>query len=697
MRGRLFVSVTAVLLLLGPRTLAQQSGTQFRSGVTLVTIDVTVLDKDGRPVSDLQAGDFEVKLNGRVQPVRSLTFLQAAAESEMAGAVGPTFDAVTPAVPVTGSAPAVATPRLFVVLVDDLSFAPQRGRALFAATQRFVASLPSGDRVGLTTTTGTKAINPSTDRAPIAEALRTVTGSFSDPRATSLYGPEAGKFSGPDQSVGLAQALAIDRGETGALEDAIVRECFAGDRRAMQGQSLGQILAENQCASAIQREARAAAAAIKQTTEQQLRAFTSVIRAMQPASGLKHLVLLTDGVGLTQDVERLEPVARAAAEAGVQVSVMMERADASLADQGRRVTTGGAQADIGSAQRRREDDAMFLNGAKTVADNLGAVFHNIVGSPDPFFERVRVAATAVYRLAVEPPADTSPGKDFALAARVKRNGLTVIANRRAVAASPAPANAAAPPAAPRFAEEAKKPLTVDEQLQRAIATGRAPRGLELTLARAVRRAGDPAQVTVDVTIEIPASAKGPLDTILGIVDERGAIRTSRKQIEAQAGGDAHRLDFSVPLAPGAYKLRFAAADASGAVGVVESPVEARLTMMGTLAASELMRWSVNGAGEQRRMSGEQIASDAKGLLVALELYAPASGPPADLLVKFTMAPQGNESAATERIVTPEARDGALIAEVEYLVDRLAPGGYMIRATVMSGPASIGTLSTTVRR
>jgi VWFA-related protein len=694
MRRLPLVSVAAALFLLGAGPQAQQPGTQFRSGVTLVTIDVTVLDKDGRPVADLAAKDFEVKLNGRVQAIRTATFLQASAESEMSGAVGPTFDAVTPAVPVTGPARAAVTPRLFVVLVDDLSFAPQRGRALFAATERFVTSLPSTDRVGLTTTTGTTTINPATDRAPITATLKTITGNYSDPRSSTLNGPATGKFTGPDQSMGIAQALAIDRGDSGALEEALVRECFGGDRTAVQRQSLAQIIVENQCASALQNEGRRIAAVIKQTTEQQLRGYASVIRAMQPASGLKHLVLLTDGVGLTQDTERLGPVARAAAESGVQVSVLMEKADMSLSDQGRR-DMDGKQTDVGSSQRRREDDAMFLNGAKTVADTVGAVFHNIVGTPDPFFERVRMAATAVYRLAVEAPDDTVPGKDFALAARVKREGLIVVANRRAVAASPAPVTAAA--ASPRFAEEAKKPLTVDEQLQRAIATGRAPRGLEITLARAVRRAEDPAQVVVDVSAEIPASSTGPFDTVLGIVDERGAIRTSKKQVEAPSGGGPNRLEFSVPLAPGSYKLRFAAADASGAVGVVESAVEARLTTMGAIATSELMRWTVNAEGEQRRVAGEQVPQDAKTLLVALELYPPGAAAPADLLVKIAMAPQGSDAVPNERIVTPELRDGALVAEAEYMLDRLTAGTYTIRATVLSGATPLGTVSTIVRR
>jgi hypothetical protein len=118
--------------------------------------------------------------------------------------------------------------------------------------------------------------------------------------------------------------------------------------------------------------------------------------------------------------------------------------------------------------------------------------------------------------------------------------------------------------------------------------------------------------------------------------------------------------------------------------------------MGAIATSGLLRSVVNAAGEQRQM-GEQVPPDAKTVLIALELYPAGTDRPVDLLVKLTMAAEGNEAAATERIVTPEVRDGVLIAEAEYLADRLAPGAYTLRATVMSGTASLGTVSTIVRR
>ena len=646
----------------------------FRSGVSLVTVDVTVVDAEGQPVPGLTTGDFEIRLNNRVQPIRALNYLKVV--ESMAGAVGPSFDAA-PVAPAGPAAPSSTVPRVFVLLVDDFSFSPLAGKELFTGAQRFVSSLPSTDLVGVTTTTGTVVVNPTADRAAVVGSLAKIVGAFQDPRFESS-GPAADKNASPDQQVGLAQALDIDRGDSTVLKQAVINECFAGDTRSVQSQTVGELLASNGCAREVQLSAMRIAAQMKATVQRQAQAYEAVIRAMRGTSGIRHLVIMTDGVALSQDIATMQPVARAAAEAGVQLSVLMATPDISLADAGRRPTPTNSprQVDTGAPQRRREDNAMLLNGARTTADMAGGEFYQITGAPDRFFDRVRTTSSAVYRLAVEVPPDTAAGKDFALAARVvKRQGLTVRVNRHAVAALPA-ATATAATSAPAPAASSRAFVPPAEQIKRAIASGRALTGIGISIERAVRRAADPAQVSIDVVIAVSPEAKAPLNTMFGLVDAGGAIRASDKTLDAPDPGGGYRLAFSVPVAPGAYRLRFAAADATGAVGAVESAVDATLTTMGPLQASGI--------------AIDPLPGSRRGILSAIELYPTAAAAPPDVIVKMALV--SGADPAVERVIVPETIDGVLRAEAEFLLDALPPGAYTLRATVLSGTTVLGTLT-----
>jgi len=652
----------------------QQQPAPIKSGVTLVTVDVTVLDRDGQSVADLAPGDFNITLNNRTQLIRGFSYLKAA--DTMAGAVGPSFDAAPPPVKTAGR-PASTAARVFVVLVDDLSFAPLGGRDLLAAAGRFVASLPASDLAGLATTSGTVMVNPTPDRSAVVAALRRITGAFQDPRVGESR-PNEGRFISPDQQVGLAQALAIDRGEAAALKDAIVNECFSGNASGMGNRSLEEVLSSDSCARTVQLNATRAAAQLKALLQRQAQAYERVIGAMRAAPGIRHLVVLTDGVALAQDVPTLQPMARAAAESGVQLSVLMASPDISLADGGRRTaaTPAPQQTDTGAPQRRREDNQLMLNGARTAADMAGGAFYQITGDPGPFFERVARAASGIYRIAVEAPADTVAGKDFALGVRVlKRPDVAVIrASRRAIAVSPTDARPTAgglPAASPT--EGAL--VAPAEQMRRAIASGRALTGLDVTLDRTVRRGADSGHIAIDVVMTIGAGAKAPVDTLFGLVDASGAIRTSSKTLTDAADG-GYRLAFTVPVAAGTYTLRFAAADAAGAVGAIELPVDARLLSMGPLLASGI--------------TVQNLPGDGRHVVAAMELYPEAGAAAADIIVRMTLV-SGNVDGV-ERVVVPELQDGVLRAEAEFLLPSPEPIAYpyAIRVTVLNGATVLGT-------
>jgi VWFA-related protein len=114
----------------GASSSAQQPPT-FRSGVALVQIDVTVLDKKRRPVTGLTAADFTVKEDGIERPITAFTAVDLPGDTPAPEAAAvpapiaaPAPGATTVAVPAaTAHPPVAASPegapgRLVAILMD---------------------------------------------------------------------------------------------------------------------------------------------------------------------------------------------------------------------------------------------------------------------------------------------------------------------------------------------------------------------------------------------------------------------------------------------------------------------------------------------------------------------------------------------------------------------------------------------------
>ena len=366
-----------------------------------------------------------------------------------------------------------------------------------------------------------------------------------------------------------------------------------------------------------------------------------------------------------------------------QTDAVVVTIDVTVTDRNGRFVTGLAAADFQVELDKRARPILTIAYLAAGAPMSGGV--------GPMFDAV-TPAPAIYRIAVAPPEGTPAGAQFSVAVVVSRPGTRVQVSPRAVAtpaatrspgvSGPVPAAAAA--------------RSVEERLRNAIATGRPERALPLRLGRALRRGADPTQVSLEVQIEIPAAAKAPLSARLGVVDSRGAIRSAGQEIDRPADG-VYRLDFSLPLAPGSYKLRFAAADAAGTIGAIETAVSAELASIGPFAASDLLRWTAGAGGKPHPLFFDDLPSGAVTLGASLELYGPTlAGTTGDLLVKMTLgAADKNQPASIERVVSPEIRDGVLVAEAEFPLDRVGSGTYMLQAVVQAGTSVLGTTSATV--
>lgn len=686
---------------------ASQQTPSFRSAVTLVTVDVSVLDADGKPVPGLAPGDFEIKLNGRVRPVRVLTYVQAAGElpasaastvpalarpyeGEREGRQTVTNDGVVAAAKQAGE------DRVFVLLVDDLSFEPMRGKALFTEARNFINRLPAVDLVGLATTSGSVAINPTADRTRIRAALEKAAGESGNVQSLTPAGADefdTAEFDA-DGSVGIAQAVDIDAGDMATLKKAIADGCFHGDLAKVNAEVLDVLIATNNCAGQVQRQARTIAARTRQTTRRQVASYVAVLEAMRAATGLKHLVVLSDGLAVGRDVDQLMPVARAAATAGVQVSVLAEERDLSLADGGRRQrrAEGTAQTppptvDTGAPQRRIEDNKMYLNGGRLAAEMAGGQFYRIIGQPAPFFTRVRTASAAVYRLGIEPAADADPARITSVDAKVNRRGVFVHANRHGVA-----------PAAAALA--ASEP-TVDDRLKAAVGQGQSHGAVPLRVATSVRRSAGSQTVDVNINAAMPSTIAGPLIGMFGLArvpapgEPLGAMTSGRGVISKAADG-SFQWSVAVPTAPGSYLLRVAVADAAGALGALEVPIDAELTPMGPFVASDIITAWVDAAGQAHVVALDALPPAATSLQVLFELYAPAGGAASvletlkdDVQVEVSVTRVGDSEPVDAREVVPRFAEGVLRTITEFATDDWRTGTYHIRARVRTGDQVVG--------
>ena len=72
-RNRFRFAVVASLLALVVYDITRTAATRptFRSGVEVTTVDVTVVDNDGRPLTDLQPDEFRVQIDGKDRRVTS--------------------------------------------------------------------------------------------------------------------------------------------------------------------------------------------------------------------------------------------------------------------------------------------------------------------------------------------------------------------------------------------------------------------------------------------------------------------------------------------------------------------------------------------------------------------------------------------------------------------------------------------------
>jgi VWFA-related protein len=406
MRRTLVPTVAAVCLTLGSGS-AQQPGSRkpvFRGGVEVVLIDVTVVDRSGTPVGDLKPQDFHVSVDHKARTIVSAQFLQYERRTFTE------FGDVHPASVLLRATPA-RTPRNVLLVVDEASLEGADALAATLGAGRFLDQLEPDDRIGVVTIPNLhKQIEMSTRRSDVLRTL-TLVGPAAQPDVFSRY------------TIGLDEALEIERGDKDVAAKVIERECSGEDQRT--------------CPTEVLMAARQLALQAHLRGQRSLDALYTMADGLSAVPGPKTVLLISGGMPMpdlrsTTAFSRLE---RAFAAAQISLyTLYFERP----MFQARRKPSPTPQQDV----------ILEGDGIANATSAVGGTFMFAIGALDEYFSRVATEMSGTYVLGVEVATSDRDARPHMVDVKVNRPGLDVRARRQYVIDRPAAIPTGAKPAGP---------------------------------------------------------------------------------------------------------------------------------------------------------------------------------------------------------------------------------------------------------
>ncbi len=620
--SRFWIPALALSGLLTTAPLGQQQRPPvFRSGVDLVTVDVTVLDGSGKPIEGLSADRFDVRVDDTSRRVVWAEYVRHAVAPATA-----TADAAAHFDTNEGTNPG----RLVLVAVDQDHIRRIEGRAALRAAASFIDALEPTDRVAGVPLQHGGSIQFTSDHASVKKYLQTLTG-------TAVAVPA-------HFHIGLSESLAISDGSRTRLDQVVTREC---------GRKLGQLenparIAEAEgmrdpCPVQVEQESRAMAQQARHDARLSIDALERLIARLSDVDGPKTLVLVSEG--LVAEPQLFELSALGAAALAARVTIYVLQLETPVFEAADSTVSPTMNADI----QVRNDGLVRLAGSAR-----GALFRLVGSDPYPF-RRILTELGGYYLVAFEAGGSDRDGKTHRIRIETNAPDATVRARTNF-----------------RLPDMPATPGAANAQLERLLRNPRLATELPMRLASYTLRNPDRDGLRVLLSAELDVVGPGR-DVVVGfvLVNDRGVV-------VASGGGttDTGRYTFPVAVPPGRYMVKAASVEVAGRQGSVERRFEARLGETGEIRTSDLILAEPVDAliPTVARTNGDKVVA-------YLEVYGPASWSPEGEVVVDVLASDGMSPLLSEPAKLTPAGGGRWIARANLALGYLPPGSYLAAAKV----------------
>jgi VWFA-related protein len=363
---------------------ALQSQPTFRTGVELIRIDVSVLDKEGKPVTGLQPEDFLVTIDGAARRVSFATFYGPDTE-------GPAGTPAATPPPNYATNKNAAPGRVVVFVVDLESMSPGYEKILLQTASTLIDRLGPRDAVGLLPIPG-KGVEITRDRARVREALKALRG--------------FGLTTFQKHVISMREARAYEVRDRRVIDEVVERECAKF---------------ETVCPMELRDESRQLLFEARRRVLSVLTTLSTLNARLQPIHAPKTLVVLSAGLPFEQEsLSYFQDLQKRTAESGTSTHVVqLDQRETDASDR----RTAGAR---GLPARD------LYEGLSMVAGVTGGSMSAGVGRAVGVFDRIAAEMTHSWQLGVEATDRDSDGKTHQIQVTVRREGLTVRARRELI-------------------------------------------------------------------------------------------------------------------------------------------------------------------------------------------------------------------------------------------------------------------------